>query len=108
MLAALIADTGWYLAGRRFGMRILAHAVPRIAVARYLRAADRIDLPRFGPASMMFAKFVPGFASVATAMAGAVRLRYWKFVLFDAIGAGAVGRASASGSATCSATRSTT
>ena len=42
---------------------------------------------RFGPASMLFAKFVPGFASVATAMAGAVGLRYWKFLLFDALGA---------------------
>lgn len=42
---------------------------------------------RFGPASMLFAKFVPGFASVATAMAGAVGIRYWKFVLFDTLGA---------------------
>jgi rhodanese-related sulfurtransferase len=37
---------------------------------------------------MLFAKFVPGFASVATALAGALRLRYWVFVLFDAVGAG--------------------
>jgi rhodanese-related sulfurtransferase len=37
--------------------------------------------------SMVFAKFIPGFASVATALAGAIRLRYWIFVLFDAIGA---------------------
>jgi len=36
---------------------------------------------------MVFAKFVPGFASVATALAGAVGLRYWLFVAFDAIGA---------------------
>jgi rhodanese-related sulfurtransferase len=37
---------------------------------------------------MLFAKFVPGFASVATALAGAIRLRYWTFLLFDAVGAG--------------------
>src|SRR4030095_11280042 len=42
---------------------------------------------RFGPSSMLFAKFVPGFASVATAMAGAIRLNYLKFVAFDAVGA---------------------
>jgi rhodanese-related sulfurtransferase len=36
---------------------------------------------------MLFAKFVPGFASVATAMAGAIRLNYFKFVAFDAVGA---------------------
>ena len=42
---------------------------------------------RWGAPSLMFAKFVPGFASVATAMAGVVRLPLWRFVLFDAIGA---------------------
>ena len=42
---------------------------------------------RFGPASMIFAKFIPGFASVATAMAGAVRLRYWKFSRSTCVGA---------------------
>jgi rhodanese-related sulfurtransferase len=36
---------------------------------------------------MLVAKFVPGFASVSTAMAGAVRMRYWRFLAFDAIGA---------------------
>src|SRR5208283_5961137 len=42
---------------------------------------------RFGPSSMLFAKFVPGFASVATALAGAIRLNYATFVAFDAVGA---------------------
>ena len=42
---------------------------------------------RFGPASMLFAKFIPGFASVSTALAGAMNLRYWKFVVFDLLGA---------------------
>ncbi|HSF48796.1 MAG TPA: sulfurtransferase, partial [Burkholderiales bacterium] len=40
---------------------------------------------RFGSASMLFAKFIPGFASVSTALAGAIRMRYWKFLLFDSI-----------------------
>ena len=42
---------------------------------------------RFGPPSMIIAKFVPGFASVATALAGALRLRYLAFALFDTMGA---------------------
>ncbi len=75
--AALVADTGWYLAGRRFGVSHPAHAVPRVAVAGFAACArPRSIFERFGPTSMLFAKFVPGFASVATAMAGAVRLRY--------------------------------
>jgi membrane protein DedA with SNARE-associated domain/rhodanese-related sulfurtransferase len=86
--AALIADTGWYAAGRRFGLRIL-NTLCRVSLSQdsCVRQTETI-FQRFGPASMLFAKFVPGFASVATALAGALRLRYWVFLVFDAIGAG--------------------
>jgi membrane protein DedA with SNARE-associated domain/rhodanese-related sulfurtransferase len=84
---ALIADTGWYTAGRRFGMRILS-TLCRVSLSQdtCVRQTESI-FQRFGPSSMLFAKFVPGFASVATAMAGAIRLNYFKFVAFDAVGA---------------------
>ena len=85
-LAAVIADTLWYLAGRRFGTRVL-RTLCRISLSpdSCVRQTESI-FERFGPASMVFAKFVPGFASVATALAGALGLRYWKFVLFDLVG----------------------
>ena len=84
---ALIADTGWYTAGRKFGMRILS-TLCRVSLSQdtCVRQTESI-FQRFGPSSMLFAKFVPGFASVATAMAGAIRLNYLKFVVFDAVGA---------------------
>src|SRR5450755_63160 len=85
--AAIIADTGWYLAGRRFGLAIL-RTLCRVSLSpdTCVRQTESL-FERFGPLSMVFAKFIPGFASVATALAGAIRLPYWKFVLFDAIGA---------------------
>jgi membrane protein DedA with SNARE-associated domain/rhodanese-related sulfurtransferase len=85
-LAAVIADTLWYLAGRRFGTRVL-QTLCRISLSpdSCVRQTETI-FERFGPASMVFAKFVPGFASVATALAGALGLRYWKFVLYDLVG----------------------
>jgi len=88
VLASIVADTGWYIAGRTFGMRILS-LLCRVSLSQdtCVRQTESI-FQRFGPASMLFAKFVPGFASVATALAGAIKLRYWTFVLFDAIGAG--------------------
>ena len=88
IVASVIADTGWYTAGRKFGMRILS-TLCRVSLSQdsCVRQTESI-FQRFGPASMLFAKFVPGFASVATALAGAIRLRYVTFVLFDAIGAG--------------------
>jgi rhodanese-related sulfurtransferase len=42
---------------------------------------------RFGPPSLAFAKFVPGFGLLATALAGASRTRVGTFLLFDLIGA---------------------
>ncbi|HSS71631.1 MAG TPA: rhodanese-like domain-containing protein [Casimicrobiaceae bacterium] len=85
--AALVADTGWYVAGRNFGMRILS-LLCRMSLSQdtCVRQTESI-FQRFGPSSMLFAKFVPGFASVATALAGALRLNYLKFLLFDAGGA---------------------
>ena len=87
VVGALIADTGWYTAGRRFGMRILS-TLCRVSLSQdtCVRQTESI-FQRFGPSSMLFAKFVPGFASVATALAGAIRLNYAKFVAFDAVGA---------------------
>lgn len=87
VLAALIADTGWYAAGRTFGMRILS-TLCRVSLSQdtCVRQTESI-FQRFGPSSMLLAKFVPGFASVATALAGAIRLNYLKFVAFDAVGA---------------------
>jgi len=86
--AALVADTGWYLAGRKFGIRVL-RILCRLSLSpdSCVRQTESI-FERFGPTSMLFAKFVPGFASVATALAGAMHLRYVVFVFFDAIGAG--------------------
>jgi membrane protein DedA with SNARE-associated domain/rhodanese-related sulfurtransferase len=88
IVGALIADTGWYSAGRRFGLRILS-TLCRVSLSQdtCVRQTESI-FQRFGPSSMLFAKFVPGFASVATALAGALRLNYLKFVAFDAVGAG--------------------
>jgi membrane protein DedA with SNARE-associated domain/rhodanese-related sulfurtransferase len=85
--AALVADTGWYLAGRRFGLSIL-RTLCRVSLSQDTCVRQTESLfQRFGPMSMVFAKFIPGFASVATALAGAIRLPYWKFLVFDAVGA---------------------
>jgi membrane protein DedA with SNARE-associated domain/rhodanese-related sulfurtransferase len=85
--AAVIADTGWYLAGRRFGTTIL-RTLCRVSLSpdTCVRQTESI-FERFGATSMLFAKFIPGFASVATGLAGAVRMRYWVFVFYDALGA---------------------
>ena len=84
---SLIADVAWYAAGRRFGSGVLK-TICRISLSpdSCVRQTESI-FARWGARSLAVAKFIPGFASVATSMAGVVRLPPWKFVLFDAIGA---------------------
>jgi len=87
VLASLAADLVWYRAGRRFGRRVLG-LMCRISLSPDTCVRQSEDLfHRLGPPSLMFAKFVPGFAAVATSMAGVVRTRLASFVLFDGIGA---------------------
>jgi membrane protein DedA with SNARE-associated domain/rhodanese-related sulfurtransferase len=85
--ASLIADFAWYLAGARHGRRVL-RLMCRVSLSpdSCVRQTENI-YERWGAPSLVVAKFVPGFAAVATSMAGMVRTPLWSFALFDAIGA---------------------
>ena len=86
MLATLIADNLWYWAGQRMGRRVLRLlCTVSLTPDSCVRQTESI-FTRFGPPSLMVAKFVPGFASVATALSGALHIRRASFLLFDAIG----------------------
>lgn len=86
MLATLIADNLWYWAGQRMGRRVLRLlCTVSLTPDSCVRQTESI-FTRFGPPSLMVAKFVPGFASVATALSGALHIRRASFFLFDAIG----------------------
>lgn len=85
--AALLADGAWYLGGRRFGSRLL-RVLCRVSLSPDSCVIQtRGAYTRWGAASLTVAKFVPGLAAVATAMAGEARLRPRTFVLFDGAGA---------------------
>jgi membrane protein DedA with SNARE-associated domain/rhodanese-related sulfurtransferase len=86
VLACLIADYSWYLAGNRFGGRVLRlmcrlSLTPDSCVNQTESVFDR-----WGPRSLIVAKFIPGFASVATAMAGATKVARPAFLAYDFIG----------------------
>lgn len=85
--AALIADLAWYYAGRKYGSRVLKTiCMLSLSPDSCVRQTESI-FARWGARSLTVAKFIPGFASVATSMGGVVGLPPWKFLLFDAIGA---------------------
>jgi membrane protein DedA with SNARE-associated domain/rhodanese-related sulfurtransferase len=85
--ASLVADLVWYFAGRRFGRRVL-RLMCRLSLSpdSCVRQTESI-YERWGAPSLMVAKFVPGFAAVATGMAGSMRTPLPRFVLFDGLGA---------------------
>ena len=88
VLASLLADAFWFALGRLFGYRVLA-VLCRLSInptscvsqteARFLR---------WGLASLLVAKFIPGFSTVAPPIAGATRMSFPGFLLASAAGAG--------------------
>jgi membrane protein DedA with SNARE-associated domain/rhodanese-related sulfurtransferase len=87
VLASLIADLGWYWAGRRIGARVLRILCILSLSPDSCVTQTRRQYTRWGPPMLMISKFIPGFASVATALAGDSRTRPWQFILFDGSGA---------------------
>ncbi|HVK55806.1 MAG TPA: DedA family protein/thiosulfate sulfurtransferase GlpE [Burkholderiales bacterium] len=85
--AALIADFSWYLAGKRYGRKVLS-TLCRISLSpdSCVRQTESI-YGRWGPSSLLLAKFIPGFASIASALAGTTGTRPMVFLFFDALGA---------------------
>lgn len=100
VLASLIADWIWFMLGRRYGYRILK-TLCRISLSPDSCVRDtESKFERWGLKSLLFAKFVPGFSTVAPPLAGAAKHSAIKFLIYDAIGAAvwagsavAVGRA---------------
>lgn len=86
VLAALIADFMWYLAGRRYGRKVMG-TLCRISLSpdSCVRQTESVYL-RWGASSLLVAKFIPGFASIASALAGALGTRRTSFIFFDSIG----------------------
>jgi len=85
--ACLIADLGWYVAGRRLGSRVL-RAMCKLTLEPDSCVSDTERMfTRFGTRVLAFAKFVPGLGAVATAMSGVVGAPLGGFVLYDLIGA---------------------
>jgi membrane protein DedA with SNARE-associated domain len=98
--ASLLADWIWFALGRRYGYRIL-RTLCRISLSPDSCVRDtEANFERWGMRSLLFAKFIPGFSTVAPPLAGATGASALSFLVYDGIGAAiwagaavAVGRA---------------
>jgi membrane protein DedA with SNARE-associated domain/rhodanese-related sulfurtransferase len=85
--AAVMADLLWYAGGRRFGGALL-RLMCRISLSPDSCIGQTRRLyGRWGPPSLILAKYIPGFAAVATTLAGETRTSVRRFLLYDALGA---------------------
>ncbi len=86
-LATLLGHLPWYFAGRRYGHRVL-RTLCRIAVEpdSCVKQTETI-FERWGAASLVVSKYIPGFATVAPPLAGAMRLGLGPFLLYSTAGA---------------------
>ncbi|RUP23908.1 MAG: hypothetical protein EKK45_27460 [Curvibacter sp.] len=86
VLASVLADWGWYHTGKRFGYRVLSGLCKLSINPSSCVSQTEARFLRWGPASLVVAKFVPGFSTVAPPIAGALRMHQPGFLL--AAGAG--------------------
>ena len=84
--AALAGDTLTYLGGRYTGWWLLAFLC-RISInPETCVFGSATSFYKRGPRTLLFAKFVPGLATVASPLAGSLNMRLSRFVRLDAIG----------------------
>lgn len=85
--ASVLADWIWFLLGRRLGFRVLK-TMCRISLSPDSCVRDtEARFERWGMPSLLFAKFIPGFSTIAPPLAGATQHGFLEFLLYDAAGA---------------------
>jgi membrane protein DedA with SNARE-associated domain len=86
LAAVLLGNHFWFFAGRRGGRRWL-HLLCRATLGS-TQCISRTEhfFRRYGPASLVFAKFVPGLRTFAVPLAGMTGIAYPRFLLFETVG----------------------
>lgn len=94
---SLLGDTPWYFAGRRYGYRML-RTLCRVSIEpdSCVQQTERI-FARWGAPSLLIAKYIPGFATVAPPLAGTMGIGLGPFLAYSAIAAALWGAAPVAG-----------
>lgn len=81
VLASVVADIAWFLAGRRYGYPVL-RLLCRVSLSpdTCVRQTEGI-FERYGFYSLVVSKFIPGFSTVAPPVAGALRMPFGQFLV---------------------------
>jgi len=86
LVACLLADYAWYVAGRYFGGGVM-RTLCRISLSPdSCVKQSELRFQRWRGGVLLLAKFVPGLSTVAPPLVGAMGLRAAPFILFDGLG----------------------
>jgi membrane protein DedA with SNARE-associated domain/rhodanese-related sulfurtransferase len=80
VLACLAADCSWYWVGQKYGIRVLKTLCRISLEPDSCVAQTQSQFERWGVNSLVIAKFVPGLATIAPPLAGAMRIGWLRFI----------------------------
>lgn len=85
VLANVLGDAIWFIAGRSYGHRVL-RLLCRVSLSPdvCVRQSESL-IARWGGSSLLAAKFLPGISVVAAPMAGALGMGWRRFIAYDAV-----------------------
>ncbi len=87
VISSIVADWIWFALGRRYGYAILK-TLCRISLSPDSCVRDtEANFERWGMKSLLIAKFIPGFSTIAPPLAGATKRSTLRFILYDGVGA---------------------
>src|ERR1700694_5297528 len=86
VIACVIADVTWYVAGRYYGNRIMKILCAISLTPDSCVSETQARFERWGINTLLIAKFVPGIALLAPPLAGATRIGWLPFLLFNTAG----------------------
>lgn len=86
LAAMLLADHIWFFAGQRGGKKWLKVMCRATLGSSQCMSRTEHFFQKYGPASLLFAKFLPGIRLFAMPMAGMTGIPYQRFLLFGSLG----------------------
>ena len=85
--ACLAADCGWYGIGQKYGIRVLKTLCRMSLEPDSCVSETQSQFDRWGVNSLVISKFVPGLATIAPPLAGAMRIGWLRFIWLSTLAA---------------------
>ncbi len=85
--ACVVADLGWFYAGRYYGSRVM-RLLCRVSLSPDSCVSEtQLRFERWGGKALIVAKFIPGLSTIAPPLAGALKMPLLRFVALSTLGA---------------------